>query len=181
VRGDASVLEHPLTALFCSKQCPGNLILETFDLVRALRDEGVLFISGFHSPMEKDCLKILLRSPHPVVWCLARGMLKNIPAELRPAIDDGRLVMVSPFPDTVLRPTAETAQQRNRVVATLAKSVIVPYAAPDNTLEPLCLEMLSKGKPVFTFDDEENRRLLETGAQPITSAMAFAEREKKLL
>jgi len=176
VRGDASVLERPLTALFCSKQCPGNLILETFDLVRALRDQGVLFISGFHSPMEKDCLKILLRGPHPVVWCLARGMLKNIPAELRPAVDDGRLIIASPFSDTVRRPTTDTAQQRNRVVAMLAKSVIVPYATPDNTLAPLCLELLSKGKPVFTLDDAGNKHLLDAGAQPITTTMALTKR-----
>jgi len=28
---------------------------------RRMRDEGVTVISGFHSPIEKECLRILLR------------------------------------------------------------------------------------------------------------------------
>ena len=46
--------------------------------LRSLRDDGVTVISGFHSPLEQECLRILLRSPHPVVWCLARGQYRFI-------------------------------------------------------------------------------------------------------
>ena len=70
--GDASILNRPKVALFCSVECPGKLILETYDLAKRFRNEGTLVISGFHSPMEQECLRILLRSPHPVIWCLAR-------------------------------------------------------------------------------------------------------------
>ena len=40
-RGNLSLLNQPLTALFCSNRCPGDLILKTYDLARAkLADSG---------------------------------------------------------------------------------------------------------------------------------------------
>ncbi len=51
----------PTVALFCSVQCSSAIILQTYALARALRDAGVTVISGFHSPMEKECLILLLR------------------------------------------------------------------------------------------------------------------------
>ena len=83
ITGDASILNRPKVALFCSVKCPGRLILETYDLAKRFRNEGILVISGFHSPMEQECLRILLRSPHPVIWCLARGMYRRVPAGRR--------------------------------------------------------------------------------------------------
>ena len=55
-----SILHADLTALFCSGQCPGDVILTMYDLARAMRDAGVPVIGGFQSPMEKECLRLLL-------------------------------------------------------------------------------------------------------------------------
>lgn len=64
VAGNLDVLGASLvqiTGLFCSRKCPGSLILPAFDHVVALRDAGKSVVSGFHSEMEQECLKILLR------------------------------------------------------------------------------------------------------------------------
>ena len=71
--GNLEILRARLMALFCSVKCPGKLILETYDLAHKLREEGVTVISGFHSPMERECLEILLRGTAPVVLCRCRG------------------------------------------------------------------------------------------------------------
>src|SRR5919198_4879455 len=57
----------PTVALFCSVQCSGAIILQTYELARALRDAGVTIISGFHSPLEKECLDVLLDGTQPVI------------------------------------------------------------------------------------------------------------------
>jgi predicted Rossmann fold nucleotide-binding protein DprA/Smf involved in DNA uptake len=62
VLGNLELLKLEAIALFCSVKCPGNLILKTYDLARQLRDAGTVVISGFHSPMEKECLWIFFRS-----------------------------------------------------------------------------------------------------------------------
>jgi len=59
--GDVGILKHKMLGFFCSVKCPGSLIIKTYDLARELRDAGVPVISGFHSPVEKEALRILLR------------------------------------------------------------------------------------------------------------------------
>ncbi len=53
--GNLAILEKRSLGFFCSTHCPGEVILRTYDVARALRDAGVTVISGFHSPMEKEC------------------------------------------------------------------------------------------------------------------------------
>src|SRR5260370_32808677 len=74
VLGNLDLIRTRLLALFCSIKCPGNVILGTYDLIRALRDAGIPMIGGFHSPMEKECLTLLLRGKQPVIACPARGI-----------------------------------------------------------------------------------------------------------
>jgi len=49
--------------------------LETFDAITAMRDEGRTLIGGFHSPMEWECLVILLRGRQPAIWVPARSIV----------------------------------------------------------------------------------------------------------
>jgi len=170
--GDTAILDRPMVALLCSAKCPGKLILDTYDLAKQFRERGITVISGFHSPMEEECLRILLRSPHPVVWCLARGMLKRIPAkpvDCRAAVTEGRLLIVSPFKDNVRHVTAKTAVERNRIVADLAAAVVVAHAAPGSKIEALAHELLVAGKPLYTFVHSANAALLTAGAQAIAA------------
>jgi predicted Rossmann fold nucleotide-binding protein DprA/Smf involved in DNA uptake len=167
IKGDEALLNRPKVALFCSIKCPGKLILDTYDLAKRFRDEGVTVISGFHSPMEQECLRILLRSQHPVIWCLARGFYHQIPykpVDCRLAVAEGRLIMVTPFPDTVRHITTQTATTRNRLVVEMASVVVVAHAAPSSKMETLCRVILAAGKPIYTFDHPTNASLIDAGA-----------------
>jgi predicted Rossmann fold nucleotide-binding protein DprA/Smf involved in DNA uptake len=171
--GNAAILDRPMVALLCSEKCPGKLILDTYDLAKLFRKQGVTVISGFHSPMEEECLRILLRSPHPVVWCLARGLFKRIPTQpvdCRPAIDEGRLLIISPFKASLIRATKKTAMRRNRVIADLAAAVVVAHADPDSDSKvgALTCDLLAAGKPVYTFDHPANAAILDRGAQDVS-------------
>lgn len=59
--GDPALFDRKLIALFCSIQCPGDLIIKSYDLARALRAHPVTLIGGFQSPIEKEFLELLLR------------------------------------------------------------------------------------------------------------------------
>jgi len=75
------LLKKTKLALFCSKKCPGQKILKAFDFARNLRDGQKTVISGFHSPIEKECLRILLRGKQPIIICPARSLEKmRVPA-----------------------------------------------------------------------------------------------------
>jgi hypothetical protein len=70
--GNLDILRARLLGFFCSTKCPGNVIVHTYDLARALRNSDVPVIGGFQSPMEKECLYLLLRGQQPIVICPAR-------------------------------------------------------------------------------------------------------------
>jgi predicted Rossmann fold nucleotide-binding protein DprA/Smf involved in DNA uptake len=146
VVGSATALFAPMTALLCSKETPGATILKAFDQAAAWRDAGRCVISGFHSPLEQQCLDILLRGKQPIVMALARGLGNlRLPTNLRKALDDGRLTIVSPFPETEKRATADLARLRNRFVAALADDVVFAFVSPDGSLSHLAKEIAGWG------------------------------------
>jgi len=136
--GNLALLFFPKTALFCSARCPGVAILRTHDQAARWRDTGRCVISGFHSPIEKECLRILLRGKPPVVICPARSIEKlRIPAEWRTPLDEGRLLILSCFSPGHGRATAELAARRNLVVAALADEHWFAHIAPGGQSEQL--------------------------------------------
>jgi|GEM_PF-2537507 len=165
--GNHDILHRPLFALFCSVRCPGRLVLKAYDLAQKWRAEGQPVISGFHSPVEKEVLKMLLRSTVPVCVVLARGLPTRIPTEYRRPLDEGRLLLLSPFDARTKRATQTSAAHRNRVVASLAERIFVAYAAPGSKTEAFCRELAGTGNPCLTFDDPKTDNLKRVGFIPL--------------
>ena len=128
--GNPDLLGLPKTALFCSVRCPGNAILAAYDKAARWRDERRCVISGFHSPVEKECLRILLRGSPPTIICPARGLPRRIPAGWRKPLDEGGLLILSAFPEAETRITADLARRRNDLVAALADEVWFAHVTP---------------------------------------------------
>jgi predicted Rossmann fold nucleotide-binding protein DprA/Smf involved in DNA uptake len=166
--GDPQILQRPLLALFTTTRCPGDVILRLYDAARDLRDAGVPIIGGFHTPMEKECLDLLLRGTQPVVVCPARSLHKmRIPAAWKPAILAGRLLLVSPFGERHRRITADLAALRNRFIADIASTIFVAHAAPGSKTESFCRDLLTQGRRIFTLDLPCNAALVGLGAKPL--------------
>ena len=170
--GNLNLLDEPLTALFCSNRCPGDLILKTYDLARAMRDAGVPVIGSFQTPMEKECLRLLLRGKQPMVVCPARGIDNmRIPHDWRPALNEGRLLVLSPFPATDRRATAELAARRKELVAALAAQVFIAHAALGSKTEAFARNLASSDKPLLTLDSPANTNLVEIGAEVVCTGL----------
>jgi predicted Rossmann fold nucleotide-binding protein DprA/Smf involved in DNA uptake len=166
--GSLDLLNCRTVAIFCSIKCPGDVILRTYDLIRAMRDAGVPTIGGFHSPMEKECLTLLLRGSQPVIVCPARSIGEmRIPSAWKLPLAERRLLILSPFAEKDRRVTGETSQTRNRFVTALADQTVVTHAAPGSRTEALCRQSLTWGKPVWTIASSENENLLAMGAKPL--------------
>lgn len=163
--GNREILDRNILGLICSIQCPGSVVIKTFDAVRELRDSGVVFAGGFHSPMEQECLEFLLRGEQPIVICPARRITPNrLPSEWKKAIASERLLLLSTFGEDVKRVTKVTAQIRNEFVASLSAALLVPHASTNGKVESTALGSVKLGKKVFTLDDQENGTLLDAGA-----------------
>ena len=167
-KGCLSILEYPLTALFCSNRCPGDLILKTYDLARAMRDAGISVVGGFQTPMEKECLRLLLRGSQPMVICPARGIEKmRVPRDWRPALNEGRLLILSTFTPSQRRPTIETAAQRNELVAGPSSTGSSSPTPPRWQDRGLRRKLAASGKPLLTLGSPANANLLALGARVV--------------
>jgi predicted Rossmann fold nucleotide-binding protein DprA/Smf involved in DNA uptake len=138
--GPIEYLADRKTAFFCSAHTPGEAILRAHDMARRLRDEGTTVISGFHSPIEKECLSILLRGKQPIIICPARAIEgMRISTECRPAFDAGRILYLSPFFEKPRRVDRGSALYRNEIVAALADSVYLAHVQPGGDTDRIAL------------------------------------------
>lgn len=168
LKGNPGILDSTRIGFFCSVRCPGDVILKTYDLARMLRETDAAIIGGFQSPMEKECLDLLLRGSASVVVCPARGLgLMRIPKNWQEPLAEGRLMILSFFADRIRRPTAAIAAQRNAYIAAFADHILVAHAEKGGKTEALCKDALAAGKPVFAIDSPDNAHLVELGVVPI--------------
>lgn len=167
--GNAALLQMRTLSLFCSVRCPGAMILQTYQFMRRARHRQLAIVSGFHSPMERECMRTLATGTAGIIWCIAKALAAfRLPSEWEPLLQDGRLLILAPFADTVTRITDTTARYRNRVAAALADDAFLPYAAPGGHTERFCFELLAWDKTVFTLDMPENTGILERGAHALS-------------
>lgn len=153
-------------AFFCSKSCPGDLIIGVQDWGNSAAQAAKMVIGGFHSPVEREALRILLRSRIPVIYVLARTLIgARISASVREAERAGLATITSPFPQTVRRTTAQTANERNSHILTMCDQVLFAHASPGGKTEALALEAKSMGLPIFTLPSPANSNLLDLGAE----------------
>ena len=163
--GDLKILEKPLLGFFCSVKCPGELILRSYDLARSLRDTETSIIGGFHSPIEKDCLELLLKGTQSIILSPARSIENMLVKKIfRQPLEAGRILFLSPFEKKIKRQTGQTCQLRNQFIAMLANAVFVTHAETGGKLEQLCREIIELKKTLYTFESDYNKSLIEMGA-----------------
>lgn len=135
--GNKALLELSKTAFLCSRKVPTNLVLKCYDWAIEQREAGKCVISGFHSQLEKDVLHYLLKGQQPVIVALARGLKKQIEPKLAEALDQGRLLIITPFYKEVTRVSEETAAVRNQAMIELADEVVVGFASEGGNLDKI--------------------------------------------
>lgn len=164
--GNLDILSKRKMAFFSSMKCPGSIILKASDLIRELSGEELAVMSGFHSALERECLNILLRKKQPIIIVPARSIKGiRIKAEYKKPLDEGRLLLLSPFDEKQNRISLKRSAERNRFVAAIADLIFIPHAEPASKTEQLCRGLLEWKKPLCTIDDRANANLIALGLQ----------------
>ena len=86
-----------------------------------------------------------------MILMLARGMKKRWPNEIRKAVLEERLLIVSPFAESVKYITEETASKRNQIMIDLADEVFLAYSDKNGNLEKLLSTV--KDKKIKRFEE----------------------------
>jgi predicted Rossmann fold nucleotide-binding protein DprA/Smf involved in DNA uptake len=136
--GNHEILARRKLSLFCSVHCPVHVLQAAAGVVHELRNDDVAVVSGFHSPVEKECLRVLLEDNVPALVAFARGLERiRIPSAWRRPLKEGRLLVISSFDDLPRSPTRKSSRQRNELIAAMSDEVLILHAEPGGNIERL--------------------------------------------
>ena len=134
--GNPEILKLEKVAFLSSRKVPPAAVMKCYDWATEMRDQGVCVMGGFQSPLERDVLTLLLQGKQPVIWVLARKLwtLRGVPKAYRAAIEEGRLLIVSPVAQSIRRVDAQSAAVRNRFILETAQRITFAALDPDGEL-----------------------------------------------
>lgn len=135
--GNKELLQLNKTAFLCSRKVPASIVLKCYDWAIEQREKGNCIISGFHSQLEKDVLHYLLKGKQPIIIALARGLKEKLEPELQKPMEEGRLLIISPFDKKLKRVTEQTAEIRNKMMIELTDIITVGYVSIGGQLQKL--------------------------------------------
>lgn len=154
--------------------------MQPYDLMKNIRESGITVIGGFHSPMERECLNILLKGKQPIIFCPARsidGM--RIQPEYKTRLDEGRLLILSPFAKEEKRISSERALYRNRFVAALADAILIPHAAANSNTEQLCRDIAIRKNMDIQLSARKMKALLHWALKTHIHIQIFCKEQDK--
>lgn len=135
--GNKNILQLQKTGFLCSRKCPAEIVLKSFDWAKEQREKGNCVVCGNHSQIEKDVFEILLKGNQPLILVLARGMKKRFEPTIQKALHQNRLLIISPFSDNEKRVTRELAETRNKEILRISNQIIVGFITKDGQLDKL--------------------------------------------
>jgi predicted Rossmann fold nucleotide-binding protein DprA/Smf involved in DNA uptake len=139
--GNGALLAEPLLGFIASRACPAHVLIETLDRVPQWIAAGRIVVSGFHSPLEQQVLKSLLRREGRAVRVLARGFGDEgdyrLAACEREALEAGRMLILTTCPPAVTRITRAMALARNALVLAFASEIHAPHITESSPLAEL--------------------------------------------
>lgn len=122
--GNKELLNKRKIGYLASRKIPTLSVLPALDwALQMSKQTDVAIISGFHSRMERDVLKVLLQGKCGIILVLARGMYRQLPQQYEEAMQQGRLLIISYEKDSVTRVSEVTAHKRNDRVRELANEM----------------------------------------------------------
>ena len=137
--GNSDIWQFSKTAYLCSDKFSAGSVLKSYDWAAEMKRLSRCVISGFQSKLEKDVFEILIGGSQPVILALPHSIYAKPPARLKPHIDAGHLLIVSPFPEGIGRPNRSLAFKRNQFIVDNADEVVFAHIHPGGMLEKLSL------------------------------------------
>jgi REP element-mobilizing transposase RayT len=126
--GNRALLELPKTGFLASRgaNAPhGRLPVKP----------GEAIISGFLSPMERAVFKAGLEHQRPLIWVKPWGLdEEGLARQARSALDEGRLLILSPFAESVEAPSIRRAAWCNQYVLAHCDRMVVGHLNPGGML-----------------------------------------------
>lgn len=125
--GNRELLERRKTGFLASRSIATTAVIPALEWALGVsKEEQAVVVSGFHSPLERKVLGMLLKGRCGLIIILARGMYRKLPADLLEPMHQGRLLLITYEKPEVTRVSELTAHRRNEAVRRLADEMCQP-------------------------------------------------------
>ena len=144
--GNISLLDQPKHGFFCSRCTKSSVIIPCLDWAVSHAHGDAVVMSTFHSEMEDAVLDMLLPGTCPIILVLGRSLYKTVPEKLLPALESGRLLIISI--SNQRRISRESAFAANEYIINNSDSITFGYLSQDSSLQTLFDDAVAKNKQV---------------------------------
>ena len=156
--GNETLMQREKTAFLCSRKTPDGLEYLVGKWMLGLSQERDCVMCGNQSPMERAVFTTLLLRRIPTILCLAEAMPSRWGDDVRTALGDGRLLIVTHCDASVHGVTARSAFDRNVLMMSLAQKIVVGSCTKGGKLERALagfdnVEYLDNGQPWLKRDE----------------------------
>ena len=181
--GNETLLRHEKTAFLCSRKTPDGLEYLVGKWILGLSPEHDCVMCGNQSPMERAVFTTLLQRGIPTILCLAETMPSRWGDDVRTALGEGRLLIVTHCDASVHNVTARSAFDRNVLMMSLAQKIVVGCCTKGGKLERALagfdnVEYLDNGQP--WLDMAEKAKSEPAREEPKPSRLSQWSRALKL-
>ena len=127
--GNKALLNMQKVGFLASRKISTLSVLPALDwAMQVSKQRDIAIVSGFHSLMERNVLKLLLQGQCSIIIVLARGMYRKLPKQYEEAMNQNRLFIISYEKETITRVSEESAHKRNHHVEQLANEMFkIPH------------------------------------------------------
>lgn len=156
--GNISLLDLEKHGFLCSRCTRSSVILPCLDWAVGHAHGDAVVMSTFHSEMEDAVLDMLLAGTCPIILVLGRSLYKVVPEKLRPALDAGRLLIVSI--NNQVRISRDSAYAANEYICQHSDAITFGYLSHDSSLRTL-YEKVVQNKQVQVITSTSGNEILE--------------------
>ena len=135
--GNMSLLGLSKTAYLCSMTDDKTIINKSIEWANKYKDKEICIISGFQSPAEMAVLEVLLEGNVKIIMVLAKSIFKKCPEKYKKAVEEGRMLIISPFENVEAVTTKDSARRRNQYVMNHSNNMVVGYITKLGMLESM--------------------------------------------
>ena len=122
--GNLDLLKNHKIGFLSSQKFAPNTINKIKVWLQSVNQEDCI-VSGFQSKNEYELLNLLLRYNKKIILVLARDMFDNCPKKFIRAVDDGRMLIITPYDTTLKINTREAAKSRNQFVLDTSDRIVI--------------------------------------------------------
>jgi DNA processing protein len=164
--GDPAILNHTLLGVISAREIDSDLALKSSQLLKRLGSlKEVSFVSGWHSPLEEEALRIVLAQEASIIFCVSKSLDRFVPSStIESRVSDRKALLLTHCSPKAKRITRDASMRRNELIIGLAKVLLVLSAPNGSATLKLAKSALDQGKPVLTLEHPMNKELIASRA-----------------